>query len=60
MQWLYMTKVDLVLIPNPDMFFEKGTRDGVSYISNRYSKTSNKSLKYYDPKQESKHIIYSD
>ena len=55
-----MTKVDLVLIPNPDMFFEKGTRDGVSYISNRYSKTSNKCLKYYDPKQESKHIIYSD
>ena len=55
-----MTKVDLVLIPNPDMFFEKGTRDGVSYISNRYSKTRNKCLKYHDPKQESKHIKYSD
>ena len=60
MQWLYMTKVDLVLIPNPDMVFEKGTRDGVSYIANRYSKTSNKCLKYHDPKQESKHIKYSD
>ena len=57
-----MTKGDLELIPDPDtyMFFEKGTRDGVSYISNRYSKASNKYLEYYDPKQELKHIIYSD
>ena len=36
---LNMTKVELNLIPDPDMyiFFEKGTRGGVSYISNRYS-----------------------
>ena len=33
-------------------------RGEVSYISNRYSKASNKYLKSYDPKQESKHIIY--
>ena len=34
---LYLTKVDLELIQDPDMYiiFEKGTRDGVSYISNR-------------------------
>ena len=57
-----MTKVEVALIPDPDMyiFFEKGTRGGVSYISNRYSKANNKYLKSYDPKQESKHIIYLD
>ena len=56
------TKVELKLIPDPYMyiFFEKGTRDEVSYISNRYNKTSNKYLKSSDPKQESKHFIYLD
>ena len=41
---LNMIKVELELAPDPDMyiFFEKGTRGGVSYISNRYSKASNK------------------
>ena len=38
----------------------KGTRGGISYISNRYSKANNKYLKFYNPKQESKHIIYLD
>ena len=40
------------------IFFEKGMRGGVSFISDRYSETSNKYLKSYDPKQESKNIIY--
>ena len=40
------------------IFFEKVTRAGISYISNRYRKANNKYLKSYDPKQESKHIIY--
>ena len=55
-------KAELKLIPDPDMyiFFEKGTRNGVSYISNRYSKANNKYVKSYDLKQESKHIIYLD
>ena len=59
---LNMTKVELELIPGPDMyiFFEKGTRGGVSYISNRNSKANNKYLKSYDSKQESRHIIYLD
>ena len=59
---LNMTKMELELISVPDMyiFFEKGMRGGVSYISNRYSKANNKYLKSYDPKQESKHIIYLD
>ena len=30
------------------------------FISNRYSKSSNKYLKSYDPKQEPKHVIYLD
>ena len=53
-----MTKIKVELIPEPDMciFFEKGTRSGISCISNRYSKVNNKYLKSYDPKQESKHI----
>ena len=33
-------------------------RGGVLYISKRHSKVSKKYLKSYDPKQESKHIIY--
>ena len=59
---LYMAKVKLELISDPGIyiFFEKGMRGGVSYISNRYSKSSNKHLKFYDPKQESKHIIHLD
>ena len=57
---LNMTRTGLEVIQVPDMymFFEKGTRGGVSYIYNRYSKTNNKYLKSYDPIQKSKHIIY--
>ena len=59
---LQLTKTELELIPDPDMyiFFEKSTKGGISYIPNRYSKANNKCLKSYDPKQESKHIIYLD
>ena len=59
---LNMTKVELELIPDPDIyiFLEKGTRGGVSYISNRYTKVNNKYLKSYYPKQESKHNVYLD
>ena len=35
-------------------------RSGASYTSNRYSKVNNESLKSYEPKQESKHIIWLD
>ena len=59
---LNIKKVGLEVIPDPDMyiFFEDRTRRAVSYISNRYSKANNKYLKSYDPKQESKCIIYLD
>ena len=57
---LGMTKVNLELILDPKIFFEKRMRGGVSYISNRYSKANNKYLKSNDPEQKSKHIIYLD
>ena len=57
---LNMTRVEHELISYADMylFFEKGMRGGVSYISKEYSKTNNKYLKFYDPGQKSKHIMY--
>ena len=59
---LSTTKVELELIPDPNMFifFEKSMRDEVSCISDRYSKANNKYLKSFDPKQESKHVEYLD
>ena len=59
---LNMTKIGLELISDADIysFFEKDMRGGVSYISKRYSKTNNNYLTFYDPKQQSKHIIYLD
>ena len=57
-----VTKVELEVISDADMylFFEKGTRGKVSFISETYSKANNKFLKSYDLKQESNHIIYLD
>ena len=50
---LKITKTDLEIISDPNMyiFFEKGTRGGISHISNRYSKAYNKYLKSCGPKQ---------
>ena len=57
-----MTKIKLELIPDPNIyiFFGKGTRSGISYISSRYSQANYKYLKTSDPKWESKHITYLD
>ena len=59
---LKMTKIKHELIPEPDMFvfFEKDTRGGISYTFNRYSKTNNKYLRSYDPKQELLYILRSE
>ena len=58
---LKMAKMELELITDPEIyiFFEKGMRGGVSYISNRYSETNNNYLKSHDPKQESKQLYTS-
>ena len=58
MSWdamLNMTKVELKLIPGPDMyiFFEKRTRGGVSCISNRYCK------KYLMTQKKNQNILYT-
>ena len=59
---LKITKTELELLSESDMyvFFEKGTRGRISFISNRYIKANSNYLKSYDPKQESKHVIYFD
>ena len=59
---LSITKFELELISDDNMylFFEKAMIDGFFYISKISSKASNKCLKYFDPKQESKHVIYLD
>ena len=62
MQYFITKKVKLKLFPDLDMYisFEKGTRGGVFYITNIYSKANNKYLKSCDPRQESKHFTYLD
>ena len=42
------------------ILLKKGTRGGISYISSRFSKANNKYFKSFDPKEESKRIIYLD
>ena len=58
--FLTMKKVQIDLISDKDMylFFDKGMRGSVFYISDRYSRTKKKYFKAYGPKKESKHTIY--
>ena len=58
-----MKKVEFELISDAHiyLFFEKGMRGVVSYISKRYSKANNKYLivlSTYDTKQKSKHNMH--
>ena len=57
---LNMTKIELKLFSYADMYllFEKSVIGRASFISKGYSKSNNKYLKSYDPKQEFKRIIY--
>ena len=51
-------KLEPISDPGIYVFFQKGTRGGISYISKRYIKANNKYLKSYDPKQEP-NILYT-
>ena len=42
------------------LFFEKGMKGGVFFVSKRYSKASNKYLTSYDPKELAKYITDLD
>ena len=57
---LSMKKVDLEFSSDAVMclFFKKGMRGRICYISKRYSKTKNNYLKFHYPEQESEHVIY--
>ena len=58
-----MTGIELGLIIDIEMYYlliEKGMRGGISYIAKRHSKASNKYMKCYDERKESKFIIYLD
>ena len=59
---LKMTDIKLELMVDIDMFqfIEKGNRDGISYIANRYGKANNGYMKTYDEKAPSKYIMYLD
>ena len=60
---LRTTKIKLELLNDPDMLmmFEKGTRGGVSMISNRYSEANNTYMgEDFDPTKPSKFITYLD
>ena len=59
---LKMTEVELEKISDTDeyLFIEKGLRGGISYITKRYAKASNKYMNDYDPEKPSTFITYLD
>ena len=52
-----LIKLDLISDINMHLFIEKGMRGGISYISKRYSKATNKYMKCYNSSEESTFII---
>ena len=45
---LKIIEIELKLVPDMYILFEKDTKGGISHISNRYSKINDKYLKSYD------------
>ena len=58
MQCLIWLKLSSISDADMYLFFEEGTRSGVSYISKNYSKANNYYLKSYDLNKGSKHLTY--
>ena len=59
---LKMTDAKLEKIPDIDkyLFIEKGSREGICYISKRYAKANNKYMSDYDSNKPSTFITYLD
>ena len=59
---LKMTEIELELISDTNiyLFLVKKMRVGISYIAKRFSKSSNKYMRFYDNSKPSKYIIYLD
>ena len=59
---LKMSGIELELICDLDMhlFFEKGMRGSISYITKRHRKANNKYMKNYNSSKESEFIMYLD
>ena len=59
---LKMTDIKLELMTDFEMFQfkEKGTRGGISYITNRFGETNNKYMKKYNKEKPRKYIMYLD
>ena len=57
---LKMAVVELEMISDVGIyqFIEKGTRDGVSYLAQIYSKANNEAMKFYDKNKPCNHIIF--
>ena len=53
-------KLEKISVINNYLFIEKGLREGISYIANRYAKPNSKYINDYDPKVSSTFISYLD
>ena len=53
-------KLEKISVINNYLFIEKGLREGISYIANRYAKANSKYINDYDPKVSSTFLSYLD